>query len=125
MTTPQQHAELAAQLHHIANTRILSTEEIGALHTAANIFAAMPPIKCPITLTVNGREWVLPEPLKDAPEDDVVVWNTDVVGEPCSWVWRGTDTQLAALQAGNLYATADDTQAWADFDKWCRGGGDE
>ena len=138
MTAPRPHAELAARLERLETTiqavcqynggyNSLEVQEAfyDVVHELQDlgIDTKPPPVKRTITLTVNGREWVLPEPLKDALEDDVVVWNTDVVGEPCSWVWRGTDTQLAALQAGNLYATADDTQAWADFDKWCRGGG--
>ena len=80
MTPPRPHDELAAQLRHIANTHILSTKEVGALHTAANIFAAMPPIKRTITLTVNGREWVLPEPLKDVPKVNSAYWADTIAG---------------------------------------------
>ena len=27
------------------------------------------------------------------------------------------------LNGGSIYATEADAQAWADFNKWCRGGG--
>ena len=123
MTTPRPHDELAAQLHRIANTRTLSAEEIGALHTAANIFAAMPPIKPTITLTVNGREWVLPEPLRVKPAYGEAAWILSIESRPTTWSWYDCEAQNAALAAGQLYATKDDCQAWADFDVWCRGGG--
>ena len=123
MTTPREHAALAAQLHHIANTRILSTEEIGALHTAANIFAAMPPIKRTITLTVNGREWVLPEPLRETPRHDQLVFYISDDGTVRTCRWNNWAVLPTLYKEQRLHNTEADAQAWADFNKWCRGGG--
>ena len=123
MTTPRPHAELAAQLHRIANTRILSSEEIGALKTAAKIFTEMAPTKRTITLTVNGRGWVLPEPLRVKPAHDEAVWILSIESRPTRWIWYDCEAQNAAIAVGRLYATEADAQAWAEFDKWCRGGG--
>ena len=84
-----------------------------------------PPIKRTITLTVNGREWVLPEPIQG--------------DEPCNY-WYISEANgiqsgrkdidyydnlraLIQMNGGSVYATEADAQAWADFNKWCRGGG--
>ena len=76
-----------------------------------------------ITLTVNGREWVLPEPLRVKPAHDEAVWILSIESWPITWGWYDCKAQNAALAAGQLYATKDDCQAWAEFDKCCRGGG--
>ena len=81
-----------------------------------------PPIKRTITLTVNGREWVLPEPLRVKPAHDEAVWILSIESWPITWGWYDCEAQNAALAAGQLYATKDDCQAWAEFDKCCRGG---
>ena len=82
-----------------------------------------PPIKRTITLTVNGREWVLPEPLRVKPAYGEAAWILSIESRPTTWSWYDCEAQNAALAAGQLYATKDDCQAWADFDVWCRGGG--
>ena len=82
-----------------------------------------PPIKRTITLTVNGREWVLPEPLRVKPAHDEAVWILSIESWPITWGWYDCKAQNAALAAGQLYATKDDCLAWAEFDKCCRGGG--
>ena len=82
-----------------------------------------PPIKRTITLTVNGREWVLPEPLRVKPAHDEAVWILSIESWPITWGWYDCKAQNAALAAGQLYATKDDCLAWAEFDKWCRRGG--
>ena len=82
-----------------------------------------PPPKRYIGLTVNGRAWVLPEPLRVKPAHDEVVWILSIESWPTRWIWYDCEAQNAALAAGQLYATEADVQAWAEFDKWCRGGG--
>ena len=84
-----------------------------------------PPDKRTITLTVNGREWVLPEPIQG--------------DEPCNY-WYISEAnsiqsgrkdndyydhlrRLIKMNGGSMYATEAECQAWADFNKWCRGGG--
>ena len=47
----------------------------------------------------------------------------NVSGQPACWFWGSTQVQHGALLTGNLYATAAEAQAWADFVLWCRGGG--
>lgn len=82
-------------------------------------------IKHTITLTVNGKEWRLPAPLTD-----------DV---PCNFYFISEANRVQAglkgvghydnlrahikLNGGSIYATEADAQAWADFNKWCWGGG--
>ena len=82
-----------------------------------------PPIKRTVTLTVNGREWVLPEPLRETPRHDQLVFYIidDGTGRSCQW---NNWTVLPTLyKEQRLHDTEADAQAWADFDKWCRGGG--
>ena len=84
-----------------------------------------PPPKRTITLTVNGREWALPEPIQG--------------DEPCNYWYMSEANSIQSgrkdndyydnlrrrikMNGGSIYATEADAQAWADFDKWCRGGG--
>ena len=84
-----------------------------------------PPPKRTITLNVNGKEWVLPEPLTD--------------DEPCDFYYISEANRVQAglegvdyydnlrthikMNGGSIYATEAGAQAWADFNKWCRGGG--
>lgn len=82
-----------------------------------------PSIKRTITLVVNGREWVLPEPLKEAPLTPTH-WEVHY-GKAVECGWYGHSLNLDMLQRRLLYATEEDAQAWAEFDKWCRGGGHE
>ena len=84
-----------------------------------------PPAGRTITLTVNGREWVLPEPLKKAPEKGAEYWivnNATHSGAMCLH-WGDHIGERLALNYNTIHATAADAQAWAEFDKWCRGGG--
>ena len=83
-----------------------------------------PPPKRTITLNVNGKEWVLPEPLTD--------------DEPCDFYYISEANRVQAglegvdyydnlrthikMNGGSIYATEAGAQAWADFNKWCRGG---
>ncbi len=87
-----------------------------------NGYIITPSIKRTITLVVNGREWVLPEPLKEAPLTPTH-WEVNY-GKAVECGWYGHSLNLDMLQRRLLYATEEDAQAWAEFDKWCRGGGD-
>ena len=84
-----------------------------------------PPIKRTITLTVNGREWVFPEPIQgDEPCDYWYISEANSIQSGR----KGNDyyDNLRALikqNGGSVYATEAECQAWANFDKWCRGGG--
>ena len=139
MTTPQPHAELAARYFADVTLKCWardkdSNDKWDLLHSPLFIRQDVeyyvgheppPPIKRTITLTVNGREWVLPEPLTG--------------DEPCNY-WYISEANsiqsgrkdndyydnLRALikqNGGSVYATKDDCRAWAEFDKCCRGGG--
>ena len=84
-----------------------------------------PPAKRTITLTVNGREWVLPEPMTDdAPRRFYYISESNSVQPGLKGVayYEHLRTHIK-LNGGGIYATEADAQAWADFDKWCRGGG--
>ena len=139
MTTPRPHAELAA-LYFADDTlkcwlrkkgsnddwRLMHVPAFNALHLEYYVgHEPPPPIKRTITLTVNGREWVLPEPIQG--------------DEPCNYWYMSEANSIQSgrkdndyydnlrrsikMNGGSIYATEADAQAWADFDKWCRGGG--
>ena len=82
-----------------------------------------PPIKRTVTLTVNGREWVLPEPLSETPEHDLLVFYISDDGTVRTCRWNSWVVLPTLYKEQRLHATEADAQAWADFDKWCRGGG--
>ena len=82
-----------------------------------------PPPKRTITLTVNGREWVLPEPLRETPRHDQLVFYIIDDGTVRSCQWNNWTVLPTLYKEQRLHATEADAQAWAEFDKWCRGGG--
>lgn len=82
-----------------------------------------PPIKRTVTLTVNGREWVLPEPLSETPEHDLLVFYISDDGTVRACRWNSWAVLPTLYKERRLHDTKADAQAWADFDKWCRGGG--
>lgn len=132
MTTPRPHAELAARYYADNTLKCWAKDGAGGwiVNPAPSWFSGCeyhvghepPPIKRTITLTVNGREWVLPEPLKEAPLTPTH-WEVNY-GKAVECGWYGHSLNLDMLQRRLLYATEEDAQAWAEFDKWCRGGGD-
>ena len=82
-----------------------------------------PPPKRTITLTVNGREWVLPEPLKGPFHAGRAYYVAGEDGCPSLRVWEHTDVDKLCQSKLRMNDTEADCQAWAYFDKWCRGGG--
>ena len=121
MTTPRQHAELAARLRNI-ECSLLDEDENTTLREAADLLDPPPP-KRYIGLTVNGRMWVLPEPLRDAPRHDQLVFYISDDGTVRSCRWNNWVVLPTLYKEQRLHDTKADAQAWADFDKWCRGGG--
>ena len=140
MTTPQQHAEIAARLERLETTiqavcqynggyNSLEVQEAfyDVVHELQDlgIDTKPPPIKRTITLTVNGREWVLPEPIQgDEPRNYWYISEANSIQSGR----KGNDyyddlRYRIKMNGGSIYATEADAQAWADFDKWCRGGG--
>ena len=81
-----------------------------------------PPPKRTITLTVNGREWVLPKPFKSPTLGDHY-WCVLFNGQVRYASWCGAPSEKYLLSDNRIYTAEDDAQAWAEFDKWCRGGG--
>lgn len=78
-----------------------------------------------ITLTVNGREWVLPEPMAhDAQRRFYYISeaNSAQAGFKDGVYYDNLRAHIK-MNGGSIYATEADAQAWAEFDKWCRGGG--
>lgn len=67
-----------------------------------------------ITLTVNGREWVLPKPETEAPKMDTPIWvfNIYTISETR---WCGAIADSKWLKGGCVHLTEDRAQAWADF----------
>ena len=82
-----------------------------------------PPVKRTLTLTVNGKEWVLPEPLKVPFHVGRAYYVMGEDGRPSLRVWAHTDFDRLCQSKLRMSATEAECQAWADFDKWCRGGG--
>lgn len=82
-----------------------------------------PPIKRTITLTVNGMEWVLYEPLKGLFHAGRTYYVVGEDGRPSLRVWEHTDADKLCQSKLRMHNTEAECRAWADFDKWCRGGG--
>lgn len=134
MTTPRPHAELAAQFYADNSLKCWQkyqgehTWELTAKpewypHVRYHVGHEPPKVKRTITLTVNGREWVLPEPLKDAPKHDQLVFYISDDGTVRSCRWNNWALLPTLYKERRLHDTKSDAQAWAEFDKWCRGGG--
>ena len=139
MTTPREHADAAIRYFSDSTlkcwARDMGSDKDWTQLSAPNFYSNTleyyvgheppPPDKRTITLTVNGREWELPEPLTDdAPRNFYYVSETNDAqvgfkGVDCD------DNLLADIRmnGGGVYATKADAQAWADFNKWCLGGG--
>lgn len=76
-----------------------------------------------VTLTVNGRGWVLPEPLRETPRYDQLVFYISDDGTVRACRWNNWTDLPTLYKKGRLHDTKADAQVWADFEKWCRGGG--
>ena len=81
-----------------------------------------PPPKRTVTLTVNGRGWVLPEPLRETPRHNQLVFYISDDGTVRTYRWNSWVVLPTLYKEQRLHATEADAQAWAEFDKWCRGG---
>ena len=136
MTTPRENAEIAARYFADGTLKcwarsMRSNDDWSLLNTPAFNVPGLeyyvghepPPIKRTITLTVNGREWVLPEPLKGPFHAGSNYYTVSAAGRPSLRVWENTDADKLRQSKLRMHATEADAQAWADFDKWCRGGG--
>ena len=121
MTTPRPHAELAARLRNI-ECSLLDEDENATLREAADLLDP-PPIKRTSTLTVNGIKWVLPEPLKGPIHAGRAYYVVGEDGRPSLRVWEHTDVDKLCQSKLRMNDTEADCQAWAYFNKWCRGGG--
>lgn len=138
MTTPRPNAELAARLERLETTiqavcqynggyNSLEVQEAfyDVVHELQNlgIDTKPPPVKRTITLTVNGREWVLPEPIQGPFHLGRTYYVVGADGRPNLRVWEHTDSDKLCHSKLRMHSTEADAQAWAEFDKWCRGGG--
>ena len=139
MTTPRLHAELAA-LYFADDTlkcwarNMDSNDDWRPMDSPAFNNPGFeyyvgheppPPVKRTITLIVNGREWVLPEPLTDDEPCDfyyISEANSVQAGRKGNDYYDNLRTHIK-MNGGSIYATEAGAQAWADFGTWCRGGG--
>ena len=138
MTTPRQHSDSAARYFSDETTTCWtrhkdSSDRWNLEHNPRfnsheleyYVGHEPPPIKRTITLTVNGREWVLPEPLTDDAQRRfyyISEANRVQSGSKGSDYYDNLRANIKR-NGGSIYATEADAQAWAEFDKWCRGGG--
>lgn len=136
MTTPRQHSDSAARYFEDDTTkcwvRYKNGNEDWRLMDSPSFDSSIleyyvgheppPPDKRTITLTVNGRVWLLPEPLRGSAEDNPHYWSDTPTGV-AEFTWYGDSADMARLSDRRVHATENDAQAWAEFDKWCRGGG--
>ena len=134
MTTPRPHAELAARYFADdtlkcwarcagTNSGWISIPDPTFSESDLEYYVGHePPLpdKRTITLTVNGREWVLPEPFKSEPEKGTAYW-ADTSGGVFRYVWQGDVIDKTNFRYQRVHASESDAQAWADFNKWCRG----
>lgn len=81
-----------------------------------------PTIKPTVTMTVNGKEWVLPELFRDEPEEGTIYW-TDTPSGAAKYTWRGDIVDKIYFMRQRVHASQSDCQAWSEFERWCRGGG--
>ena len=137
MTTPREHADAAAQYFADKTTtcwaRVKNSNNDWTLMACPSFDGSgleyyvghepPPPDKRTITLTVNGREWVLPEPLSETPEHDLLVFYISDDGTVRTCRWNSWVVLPTLYKEQRLHDTEADAQAWAEFDKWCRGGG--
>ena len=137
MTTPRQHADLAVRYFKDDTMKCWARFKNGdtdwVLMEAPNFDSSTleyhvgheppPPPKRYIGLTVNGRMRVLPEPLREVPRHDQLVFYISDDGTVRSCRWNNWAVLPTLYKERRLHATEADAQAWADFDKWCRGGG--
>ena len=122
MTAPRRpHAELAARLRNI-ECSLLDEDENATLREVADLLDP-PTIKPTVTLTVNGREWLLPKPLEGPFHLGRAYCVAGEDGCPSLRVWEHTDVDKLCQSKLRMNDTEADCQAWAYFDKWCRGGG--
>ena len=122
MTAPRRpHAELAARLRNI-ECSLLDEDENATLREVADLLDP-PTIKPTVTLTVNGRMWLLPKPLKGPFHLGRAYYVAGEDGCPSLRVWEHTDVDKLCQSKLRMNDTEADCQAWAYFDKWCRGGG--
>ena len=121
MTAPRRpHAELAARLRNI-ECSLLDEDENATLREVADLLDP-PTIKPTVTLTVNGRMWLLPKPLKGPFHLGRAYYVAGEDGCPSLRVWEHTDVDKLCQSKLRMNDTEADCQAWAYFDKWCRGG---
>ena len=134
--TPRQHSDSAARYFADATlkcwVRDKGSDEVwvrlhypnfGASDLEYYVGHEPPPPKRTITLNVNGKEWVLPEPLSETPKHDQLVFYISDDGTVRSCRWNNWVVLPTLYKERRLHDTEADAQAWAEFDKWCRGGG--
>jgi hypothetical protein len=68
-----------------------------------------------ITLTVNGREWVLPRPEVEAPERHTPYFRVRANDEVTKYYWQGGQVEIDWLDNGHVHLTKDRAQAWTDW----------
>ena len=135
MTTPRPHAELAARYYADASLECwyrrnpnreltITSHPVWDADGEYHVGHEPPSIKRTITLTVNGREWVLPEPLREHPSECADFWFVTHDLATFGTKWFNDQRDVSRFDAGNCFGAEADAQAWAEFDKWCRGGGD-
>ena len=136
MNTPRQHADLAVRYFMDNTTNCWARNEgsnnewtpmpdprFNVPGLEYHVGHEPPPIKRTITLTVNGREWVLPEPLSETPEHDQLVFYISDDGTVRACRWNNWAVLPTLYKVQRLHDTEADAKAWVEFDMWCRGGG--
>ena len=137
MTTPRPHAELAALYFADdtlkcwarcagTNSNWVSIPDPTFSESDLEYYVGHEPPATPkrtITLTVNGREWVLPEPLKGPFHAGRTYCVVSAAGRPSLRIWEHTDADKLRQSKLRMNDPEAEAQAWADFDEWCRGGG--
>ena len=73
----------------------------------------VPPKPKTITIVANGKEYVLPESMRVAPEVDMTYY-LQLTTETASYSWKNDETDKKWLSDGICHATREAAQQWVD-----------
>lgn len=113
------HAELIKQMVDDDSLRVTygiedtTYEAMSVLVYPEYDWRLVPPKPKTITIVANGKEYVLPEPMRVAPAMDVKYFVPDFT-DVNYYIWRGYKSELCWLSVGICHATREAAQAWVD-----------
>ena len=113
------HAELIKQMVDDDSLRVTygiedtTYEAMSVLVYPEYDWRLVPPKPNTITIVANGKEYVLPEPMRVAPEVDMTYY-LQLTKETESYWWKNDETDKKWLSDGICHATREAAQQWVD-----------